>query len=206
MSDCTIESQQGKFYGNVRLDTDMNIEKYNKELVEAFAKAVGSAFFSLEKTHKEQFYYYAVIFDEGLHPYISAWSYEALEKSIIDNKITDEEKNWWKWDYSDSPYAVYGYDKFFDDVNELLDKRANRLSDDELYDIEWNIRVDSLEEAMKRLDQSGMFGIEEDRKNVVINVEIAPPDGSEYNRALRLNPASPLLSEYLESCEEAGED
>ncbi|MDE6923762.1 MAG: DUF4303 domain-containing protein, partial [Acetatifactor sp.] len=43
---------------------------------------------------------------------------------------------------------------------------------------------------MKRLDRSGLFGIKEDRKNVVINVETAPPDGSEYNRALRLNPSS----------------
>lgn len=191
-----------KILQKCKVSTGMNIEKYNKELVEAFVKAAGNAFFSLKETHKEQFYYYAFIFDEGLHPYISAWSYEALEKSIVDNKITDEEKSWWKWDYSDSPYAVYEYDEFFNEVNELLDKRTNKLSDDELYDVEWNMRVDSMVEAMKRLDQSGLFGIEEDRKNVVINVEIAPPDCSGYNRALRLNPASSLLSEYLESCEE----
>ena len=48
----------------------------------------------------------------------------------------------------------------------------------------------------------GMFGIGDERENVVINVEIAPPDYSEYNRALRLNAASSLLSEYLEYCEE----
>ena len=58
----------------------------------------------------------------------------------------------------------------------------------------------------ERLDQSGLFGIEDERKNVVINMEIAPPDGSEYNRALRLNPASSLLSEYLKSCEESEDD
>jgi len=85
-----------------------------------------------------------------------AWSYEALEKSIIDNKIIGEEKGWWKWDYSDSPYADYGYNEFFNEVNELLDKRANKLLDDKLYDVEWNIRVGSMEEAMKRLDQSGL--------------------------------------------------
>lgn len=44
------------------------------------------------------------------------------------------------------------------------------------------------------------------RENVVINVEIAPPDCSEYNRALRLNAASSLLSEYLEYCEEPDND
>lgn len=182
---------------------DMNHEKYNEELVEVFMKAAGKAFSSLKENHQEHFYYYAFIFDEGLHPYISAWSYEALEQSIIDNEIKDEEeKGWWKWDYSDSPYAVYGYDEFFYEAGELLDKRASELSEDELYDMEWEARVDSMEEAMKRLNQSGLFGVGNDRKNVVINVEIAPPDGSEYGRASRLNPASSLLSEYLEHCEQ----
>lgn len=56
---------------------------------------------------------------------------------------------------------------------------------------------------MKRLDCSGLFGTGKEREGVVINVEQAPPDGdgSEYNRALRLNPSSALMSEYLETCE-----
>lgn len=174
---------------------------YDEELVTAFVKAAKNAFCSLTETHKEHFYYYAFIFDEGLHPYISAWSYEALEKSIKDNKISIEDKTWWKWDYSDSPYAVYGYDEFFSEAGELLDKRADSISEDELYDTEWDIRIHSMEEAMKRLDQMEVFGTKEDRKNVIINVEIAPPDGSEYERALRLNAESSLLSEYLECCE-----
>lgn len=84
-----------------------------------------------------------------------------------------------------------------------MDKRTDGLSDDELYGIEWVIRIDSMEEAMKRLDGSGLFGTGKERERVVINVEQAPPDedGSEYNRALRLNPSSDLLSEYLETCE-----
>lgn len=53
------------------------------------------------------------------------------------------------------------------------------------------------------LDASGLFGTGKERECVVINVEQAPPDydGAEYNRALRLNPSSALLSEYLETCE-----
>ena len=78
-----------KFYENDRLDIDMN---YNEELVAAFMEAVSNAFLSLKKTHNEHFYYYVFIFDAGLHPYLSAWSYKALEKSMVDNKITDEEK------------------------------------------------------------------------------------------------------------------
>lgn len=181
----------------------MDIEKYDNKLVEAFVKALSNSFSSLKKIHKEQFYYYAFIFDEGLHPYISAWSYEALEKSLVDNKIIEEDiKSWWKWDYADSPYAVYGYDEFFYEVSELLDERVRKLSVDEIYENEWNIRVSSMEEAMKRLDQTGFFGVDDERKSVVINVEIAPPDCQEYSRALRLNPICPLLTEYLKFCEE----
>ncbi len=178
------------------------MKEYNDELVEAFIDALKNSFSSLRQTHNEHFYYYAFIFDEGLHPYISAWSHESLEKSITDNKINNEDKDWWKWNYSDSPYAVCGYDEFFKEVNMLLDKRRTGLSVDELYDNEWKIRVCSMEEAMKRLDRTGFFGTGYERENVVINVETAPPDGDEYYRALRLNPESPLLNEYLNYCEQ----
>lgn len=174
---------------------------FDKELVSAFEKAAQNTFTSLQKKYSEKFYYYAFIFDEGLQPYISAWSYEAYEKSLADNNISDDDKKWWKWDYADSPYAVYGYDEFFGEVRELLSKRADALSIDDLYDTEWALRIASMEEAMKRLDEKGIFGTGESRKNVVINVEQAPPDGLEYQRALRLNPASALLSEYLDTCE-----
>ena len=180
----------------------MNMVKYDNRLVEAFVAALSSSFLSLKKIYNEQFYYYAFIFDSGFHPYISAWSYEALEKSIIDNKITEEDAIWWKWDYSDSPYVIYGYDEFFQEVNVLLDERKNGLSIDELYDDEWSIRIFSMEEAMRRLDNAEFFGVGNEREMVVINVEIAPPDSKEYDRALRLNPMSPLLSEYLKCCEE----
>ena len=172
-----------------KVGVDMCTEKDNEELIEALVKAARAAFLSLKETTKEHFYFYVFIFDEGLHPYISAWSYEALEKSIMEQQIPDEEKSWWKWDSADSPYADYGYDEFFGEVNELLDKRTDGLSDDELYGIEWGVRIDSMEEAMKRLDGSGLFGTGKERECVVINVEQAPPDGdgSEYSRALRLN-------------------
>lgn len=182
---------------------DMCTEKDNEELLEVLITAARAAFLSLKETTKEHFYFYVFVFDEGMHPYISAWSYEALKKSIKEQQITDADKSWWKWDSADSPYAVYGYDEFFGEVSELLDKRADGLPDDELYGTEWGVRIDSLEKAMKRLDYSGLFGTGKEREHVVINVEQAPPDGdgAEYRRALRLNPFSALLSEYLEICE-----
>lgn len=174
---------------------------FDEKLVEALQNAFQNTVTSLRTEHNENFYYYAFIFDEGLHPYISAWSYEAYEKSVIDNQINDDDKTWWKWNYADSPYAVYGYDEFFSEVSELLDERENKLSDDDLYDIEWNTRIASMEEALKRLDKRGFFGVGKNRKSVVINVEIAPPDCQEYERAMRLNPKSSLLFEYLGTCE-----
>lgn len=139
---------------------DMCTEKENEELMEVLITAARAAFLSLKETTKEHFYFYVFVFDEGMHPYISAWSYEALEKSI-------------------------------------------KLSDDELYETEWKVRIELMEEAMKRLDASGLFGTRKERECVVINAEQAPPDGdgAEYDRALRLNPSSALLSEYLETCE-----
>ena len=182
---------------------DMCTEKDNEELMEALITAARAAFLSLKETTKEHFYFYVFVFDEGMRPYISAWSYEALEKSIKEQQITDEDKSWWKWDSADSPYAVYGYDEFFGEVGALLDQRASKISDDERYETEWEERIDLMEAAMKRLDASGLFGAGKERECVVINVEQAPPDGdgAEYDRALRLNPPSALLSEYLETCE-----
>ncbi len=137
----------------------MCTEKDNEKLMEALITAARAAFLSLKETTKEHFYFYVFIFDEGMHPYISAWSYEALE--------------------------------------------ASKLSDDELYETEWEVRIELMEEAMKRLDASGLFGTGKERECVVINVEQAPPDGdgAEYDRALRLNPPSALVSKYLETCE-----
>lgn len=174
---------------------------YDEKLIEAFQLAFQNAVTSLRIEHDEKFYYYAFIFDEGLHPYISAWTYEALENSFIDNQIKETDKGWWKWDYADSPYAVYGYDEYFAEVSKLLDERASKMTLDELYDVEWNVRISSMEETLKRLDGDGFFGTGETRKNIIINVEVAPPDYSEYERAIRLNPESALLLEYLNVCE-----
>ena len=170
-------------------------------MVDILQIAVQNAITSLRTVHNEEFYYFAFIFDAGLHPYISAWSYEAYEKSVIENQIKEEEKAWWKWDYADSPYVVYGYDEFFLEASRFLDERANRMSKDELYSVEWNARISAMEEALKRLDEKGFFGVGDSREHVVINVEVAPPDYNEYERAMRLNPQSLLLFEYLECLE-----
>lgn len=172
-----------------------------EKMVEILQIAFKNTITSLRAKHNENFYYFAFIFDAGLHPYISAWSYEAYEKSVIENQINEDDKIWWKWDYADSPYAVYGYEDFFIEAGKFLDERANKMSVDEIYGLEWNTRISAMEEVLKRLDKEGFFGVEDNRKGVVINVEVAPPDSHEYERALRLNPQSSLLLEYLDNCD-----
>ncbi len=136
-----------------------------------------------------------------MRPYISAWSYEAYEKSLKDNSIEEKDKKWWKWDYSDSPYCAYGYDVFFGEVYKILDERAGKMSVEELYSAEWYTIMSSMEEALRRLDKADFFGMGDERRQVIVNVEQAPPDCKEYDRAISLNPPSPLLNEYLAVCE-----
>lgn len=86
----------------------------NEQLTEALIAAARAAFLSLKETTKEHFYVF----------------------------VFDEDKSWWKWDSADSPYAVYGYDEFFCEVGALLEQRASKLSHDELYETEWEVRID----------------------------------------------------------------
>ena len=174
---------------------------YDEKLVTAFATAFKNSVNALKKEHDEKFYYFAFIFDESMYPYISAWSYEAYERSIVDDEVAEADRGWWKWDYADSPYCAYGYDEYFAEAGKLLGERAENMSEDELYDVEWYVRMDSMEEALKRLGSEGFFGSGKDREQIIVNVEQAPPDCKEHERALRLNPPSALLDEYLENCE-----
>lgn len=66
--------------------------------------------------NNEHYYYITLVSDGGAHtPCISAWSYEALNRSSSD----EEEKEMLKWSYADSPYCCWKQEKF-DGVEELL--------------------------------------------------------------------------------------
>ncbi|MBQ6554032.1 MAG: DUF4303 domain-containing protein [Firmicutes bacterium] len=181
---------------------------FDEKLVTVLQNAFQNSINALKKEHNENFYYFGFIFDEGMHPYISAWSYEAYEKSLKENEIDDADKDWWKWDYSDSPYVAYEHETYFAEADEILNEIAAKLSEDELYDTEWYTIMESMEEALSRLNKLNFFGTEEERKQVIINVEQVPPDetSGERERAKRLNPQSSLLDEYLEMCEDDFEE
>ena len=181
-----------------------NVIMYDEKMVTVLQSAFQNAVSSLRNEHNENFYYYAFIYDEGLRPYISVLSYESYEKLLIENYVSNDEEGW-KWCIFDFPYCGYGYDEFFTEVDKFLIEREKEMSVDELYGVEWDTRIDSMEEVLKRLDKAEFFGTGKNRKNIIINVEVAPPDCKERQRAIRLNPESSLLSEYLTFCEDEEE-
>lgn len=182
------------------------LHTYDERLSDVFEEAAEKAFISLLEEHNtERFYYFALIIDEGLKPYISAWSYEALDECLTENKPeSEEEKLWYKWGACESPYAGYGYDEYFSECNKLLyerekiaDKTDEIMGNYEEIEKEFQLRLNSMEEAMRHLDEKGIFGTGEDRKKVVINAEIIPPEFINNERAARLN-KNGLIDEYLE--------
>ena len=174
--------------------------KYDEKMVIMLKEAFMKTYYALTSEHNEKFYYMVLILDEGIHPYFSAWSYEALEKSIKEQGISDEDRTWWKWDYSDSPYVTYGYDEYFEELVQYLDQRSCDMSDDELYDIEWYVILESMVEALREIREENAEV--DEFSEMIINVEVAPPDCEEASRAQILNKPSALLDEYLAECED----
>ena len=62
---------------------------FDECLVKLLEKAIEMTFCSLLKKH-ENFYYFSLLIDEGMIPYASVWSYEALDKVISEINL----ENW----------------------------------------------------------------------------------------------------------------
>ncbi|MDE6918152.1 MAG: DUF4303 domain-containing protein [Lachnospiraceae bacterium] len=177
---------------------------YEEQLVNLFETAAGKAFAALTKEHEnEHFYYFSLMMDECLRPYISAWSREALEQFFTKNAVPQKERARYRWSGENAPYEAYGWDEYFVGHLGVLEEREHwaDLSDDEdafdeALDEEWELRLGSMEEAMRRLDQKGAFGTGAKREQVVISVELIPPEQSNYERTARLN-QSGLIAQYL---------
>ena len=74
---------------------------------------------------------------------------------------------------------------------------------DEAFEIEYEKRFLAMEEAMKQLDKEGLFEINQDRMDVVVLVEVAPPDITNTERAYRMNNViSDIFNEWLEEAAE----
>lgn len=170
-------------------------------LVEVIQNATQKALSKLFDEHNEKFYYCSLITTgEGLCPIISAWSKEALERVANEEDDVEEAKFYLKWSYDETPYFAYGKE-YFEDVNRVFLERMRALTTGKEKDREVQLRINSMEKSMHNLDMNGMFGKGEERLGIVINAEFMPPDFTNTERALRLNPKE-ALDEWLEEIAE----
>lgn len=108
-----------------------------------------------------------------------------------------------KWSYADSPYCCFG-ESHFDDVKRILVERSGSSDRDSTSDVsELEFRLKAMELAMAKLDNEGVFGTGQERHQIVINAEVMPPDHTNVERALRLNPEE-ALTDWLEEAAEPG--
>ena len=171
-----------------------------KELLDRLERITEKSLRELFEKNKEKFYYCSLITDgEGHCTIISAWSYEALER-VTSSIESQEVKEEYKWSYADSPYFAYG-EEYFEDLKNMWEEHLElELDDDEFYE-EVEIRIDIMEEVMKHLDEKGLFGKGTERLQIVIKAEFMPPDYSNTERAIRLNPKE-AIEEWLEEVAE----
>lgn len=167
------------------------------ELKLSIKEAVRKTVTQLFKEIDEDFYYLILVTTGEAHvPFLSAWSWEAL------NRYTDEEIQTIKWSYADSPYYLYG-ENFFQKVKELFQQRPAMTTDmsDKEWEDEFNLRINAMETALKELDEENVFDRTVRRRNMIINVEVTPPDYTNTHRAIRLNPKE-ILKNWLAECAE----
>ena len=158
------------------------------ELTEMVYGAAKRAFTELFKQHPDEHFYYCSLTTDGAAsgPAFTAWSAEALRKAVAE----DPEPNkalalqMLKWSYGESPYFCF-MDELFEPVREAFQSRPEL--DGPLWDAEYELRMRAMETAMCRLDQEGIFGSGDVREDMVIAVEVMPPDHTNTERVKRLN-------------------
>ncbi len=185
-----------------KLERSLKMElEIDEALVIIIQEATQKALNQLFQAHNEKFYYCSLITTgEGLCPIISAWSEEALERVANEADNVEEAKYYLKWSYDESPYFAYG-EEYFQGVNKLFLERMNKLKTDKEKDREIRLRINSMERVMHNLDMDGMFGCGDKRLGIVINAEFMPPDFTNTERVLRLNPKE-ALNQWLEEIAE----
>jgi hypothetical protein len=176
----------------------------DQKLTDAIAFATRKAVEDLFSAHEENFYYLSLFTTgEGLSPLLSAWSIEALERTVAGSKNPNSLRDAFKWSYSDSPYFLFG-ERYFEEVSILIKARpriSSSMSNEEWAN-EVNIRLEAMEAALCILDSEGLFGDGAKRHGIVINAELMPPDFTNTQRAIRLNPPEALKDWLKEAAEE----
>lgn len=178
----------------------MSGETGEMELIDAIADAVRDIVNSLRSAFPRHSFYYIVLMTTGeaTPPVFSAWSKEALEEAVADEHDSALAL---KWSCADSPFAMFG-DDHLKPVRDLFRLRPemNPHSED-AWNTEYAVRVGCMVEAMARLDEEGVFGVGAPREQIVINVEVMPPDSTNVERARLLNPPEALRDWISEAAE-----
>ena len=188
----------------------MNSQEIEKQIVDVLVDAAGKAFDDLKKNHNEKFYYYTFIMDDCCTPYISAVSEETFNTllSDINRDDYDSEESYkndylmCKWSFADTPYCAYGYDEYFGDVEKLFTERTDSIAEDDDIGFENEIQLwlNSMEKAMKILDDKKVFGDRDENTDVFINAEFVPEDDSNNTRGKNLNPTK-IFEKWLSETE-----
>jgi len=156
-------------------------------LVNAVSDATRHAvtrFHAEHDNHDETFCVYALVTSgEGLRPYLTV---------TVDGPD--------RWNLADSPYAIVG-DDWLAQTESAFSARGNVFEAADI-DAEWDLRLASMEESLRRLDSEGLFGIGAQREAVLLLVATMPPDESDSGFARRLNPPGPLLEAWLREAAE----
>ena len=167
-------------------------------LVEAIFEATQKAFLKLFENGEHYYYCVLLTTGEALPPCIAAWSVEALERLVKKKSIPEEEIPYYKYSFADSPYYAFGYEEYFRQVEQLFEERDSLMdyNNEEQWDKEYNLRLAAMVYAMKKLDETGIFALNQVREQVYINVELMPPDDTDIERALYFNKAE-NIEEWL---------
>ena len=153
----------------------------------------------------DTFYYFALTtVGEALSPGHSIWSEELLDseaerQSIKYKRDLETIKRNIRYSYADSP-LFYHYGQHFKKVEELYLNRRPNIDDlnDEDWEKEFKLRINSMINALKRVDEEKYFGIGKERENWFLNVEVNPPDGSNQIRAENFN-SKEKIQEWLDN-------
>ena len=165
------------------------------------AVAARQAFTELFATHLERFYYCSLITSgDATRPATAAWSLEALARAIDTGEIDRPGGSRLEWGPQYSPYLDFGVEHF-DEVTATFAARDQAIAgaDDDAWEQEYGLRLGAMEGAMRTLDREGVFGTGASRADMVVLVEVLPPDWTNAERARRLNPRSgPQLHAWLD--------
>lgn len=151
------------------------------ELVDAIAESAPEAIRRLRAEHREDFCVYALVTSGEAHrPYLAATVHGEA-----------------RWDLAGSPYAIVEDEILartggaFTARGQLCDMDATAAEE------EYGRRLASMEAALRRLDEAGLFGVGDERTRVLLLVATMPPDESDAGFARRLNSSGPLLDAWL---------